>query len=76
MKKLLESLDNYATSKIDAVVDSIIIRFRLDEKDKASANTVQQKFKSTYPPDQPSEHEWFKEYRVSMLHGREKAIHM
>jgi hypothetical protein len=70
MKKLLESLDNYATSKIDAIADSIIIKFKLDDKDKAAAYPQKQRFKSTYPSNQPPLEEWCKEFRVSMLYDR------
>jgi len=72
MKRLLESLDNLATAKLEAVADRIIIRFRLNEKDEAQAYPIEkQKFKSTYPPNQPSLEEWCKEYRVSMLYDRQ-----
>lgn len=75
MKKLLISLDNLATAKLNALADYIIVRFKLDEKDKASIYKIEQKFKSTYPKNRPSQDEWFKEYRVSMLYGKE-TIHI
>jgi HEPN domain-containing protein len=72
MKKLLISLDNLATAKLNALADLIIVRFKLDEKDRANAYPLEkQKFKSTYPPNQPSLEEWCKEYRVSMLYDRQ-----
>lgn len=70
MKKILISLDNYATAKLDALADKIIVRFKLDEKDRAIAYPIEQKFKSTYPKNQPSQEEWFKEFKVSMLYDR------
>lgn len=71
MKKVLESLDNYATAKLDALADKIIVRFKLDEKDRANAYPIEQKFKSTYPKNQPPLEEWCKEFRVSMLYDRQ-----
>ena len=76
MKKLLILLDNKATAKLEALADKIIVRFKLDEKDRASAYPREQKFKSTYPKNRPSEHEWYKEFRVSMLYGRETTTHI
>jgi hypothetical protein len=70
MKKLLILLDNKATAKLEALADKIIVRFKLDEKDRASAYPREQKFKSTYPPNQPSLEEWCKEFKVSMLYDR------
>lgn len=32
-------------------------------------------FKSYYPKNQPSYHQWCKEFRVSMLHGKQ-TVHM
>jgi hypothetical protein len=76
MKRLLISLDNLATAKLNALADLIIVRFKLDEKDRAAAYPIeQQKFTSTYPENRPSQEEWFKEYRVSMLYGK-KTIHI
>lgn len=74
MKKLIEALDNYATAKLEAFADYIIVRFKLEEKDKVCAYP-EVKFKSTYPKNRPSEQEWFKEYRVSMLYGKQ-TIHI
>lgn len=71
MKRLLISLDDYATAKLNALADMIIVRFKLDEKDKAAAYPKEQKFKSTYPENRPSQEEWFKEYKVSMLYDRQ-----
>lgn len=75
MKRLLEALDNYATAKLNALADYIIVRFNLEEKDKPSVYKTEQKFISTYPKNRPSEQEWFKEYRVSMLYGKQ-TIHI
>ncbi len=70
MKRLLIALDNYATVKLEALADYVIVRFKLDEKDKANAYPEQIKFKSTYPKNQPTQEEWFKEFKVSMLYDR------
>jgi hypothetical protein len=43
----------------------------LEERDKPSVYTIEQKFKSTYPKNQPSQEEWFKEFKVSMLYDRQ-----
>lgn len=75
MKRLFILLDNYATAKLEAFADYIIVRFKLDEKDRANAYKIEQKFNSTYPKNRPSEQEWFKEYRVSMLYGKE-TVHI
>lgn len=75
MKRLLIALDNYATAKLNTFADYIIVRFKLDEKDRANAYKIEQKFNSTYPKNRPSEQEWFKEYRVSMLYGKQ-TIHI
>lgn len=32
------------------------------------------KFRTTYPDNQPSEHEWYKEFRVSCLHGKQQVF--
>lgn len=69
MKRLLQKLDDYATAKIEAFADMIIVRFKLEEKDKVCAYP-DVKFKSTYPKNQPSQEEWFKEFKVSMLYDR------
>jgi len=71
MKKLLILLDNKATAKIESFAEYIIARFKLEERDKPSVYTVEQKFKSTYPKNQPSQEEWFKEFKVSMLYDRQ-----
>jgi hypothetical protein len=76
MKKLLILLDNYATAKLEAFAEQIIIKFKLEERDKPSAYKIEQKFKSTYPKNQPPQDEWFKEYRVSMLYGRDTISHI
>ena len=76
MKKLLILLDNYATAKLEAFAEQIIIKFKLEEKDRPSVYKIEQKFKSTYPKNRPSQQEWFKEYRVSMLYGRETTVHI
>lgn len=76
MKKLLILLDNYATAKLEALAEKIIIKFKLEEKDKPSAYKIEQKFISTYPKNRPSEQEWYKEFRVSMLYGREATSHI
>lgn len=77
MKRLLIALDNHATAKLNALADMIIVRFKLDEKDKAAAYPKeQQRFISVYPKNRPSQDEWFKEYRVSMLYGRETITHI
>ena len=70
MKKLLILLDNRATEKLEAFAEYIIVRFKLEEKDKVCAYP-QVKFKSTYPKNQPSQEEWFKEFKVSMLYDRQ-----
>ena len=75
MKRLLVLLDNLATAKLNALADYVIVRFKLDERDKASIYKIEQKFISTYPKNQPSQEEWFKEYRVSMLYGKQ-TIHI
>ena len=74
MKKLIILLDNYATAKLEAFADMIIVRFKLEEKDKICAYP-EVKFKSTYPKNRPSQDEWCKEFRVSMLYGKE-TIHI
>jgi hypothetical protein len=71
MKKLIILLDNLATAKIEAFAEYIIARFKLEEKDKPSVYTIEQKFKSTYPKNRPSQEEWFKEFKVSMLYDRQ-----
>jgi len=76
MKKLLILLDNYATAKLEMLAEQIIIKFKLEERDKPSAYKIKQKFKSTYPKNKPSQDDWFKEYRVSMLYGRETSVHI
>jgi hypothetical protein len=76
MKKLLILLDNYATAKLEMLAERIIIKFKLDERDKPSAYIIEQKFKSTYPKNRPSQDDWFKEYKVSMLYGRNKISHI
>lgn len=76
MKKLFILLDNYATAKLEAFAEHLIIKFKLEERDKPSVYKVEQKFKSTYPKNQPSQDEWFKEYRVSMLYGRDTISHI
>lgn len=75
MKRLLQLLDNYATAKLNTFADYIIVKFNLEEKDKPSTYKIEQKFNSTYPKNRPSEQEWFKEYRVSMLYDKE-TIHI
>lgn len=32
------------------------------------------KFRTIYPENQPSEHEWYREFRVSCLHGKQKVF--
>jgi len=76
MKKLLILLDNYATAKLEMLAERIIIKFKLDERDKPSAYIIEQKFKSIHPKNRPSQDEWFKEYRVSMLYGRDTISHI
>jgi len=71
MKKLLILLDNYATAKLEALAEHIIIKFKLEERDRPSVYTIEQKFISTYPKNRPSQDEWCKEFRVSMLYGRD-----
>jgi hypothetical protein len=75
MKRLLRLLEKHATAKLNTFADYIIVRFNLDEKDKPSTYKIEQKFNSTYPKNRPSEQEWFKQYKVSMLYGR-KTIHI
>jgi hypothetical protein len=70
MKKLLILLDNKATAKLEAFAEYIIARFKLEERDKPSVYKIDQKFISTYPKNQPSQEEWFKEFKVSMLYDR------
>lgn len=72
MKRLLELLDNYATAKLEAFAEAIIIKFKLEEKDKPlSIYKEEVKFTSTHPKNRPSQEEWFKEFRVSMLYDRQ-----
>ena len=75
MKRLIILLDNYATVKLNALADRIIIKFKLEERDKPSVYSIEQKFRTTHPKNRPSQEEWFKEYRVSMLYGK-KTIHI
>jgi hypothetical protein len=76
MKRLLVLLDNLATAKLNALADYVIVRFKLDERDKPSVYQIEQKFISTYPKNRPSQDEWCKEFRVSMLYGRETITHI
>jgi hypothetical protein len=76
MKKLLILLDNKATAKLEAFAEYIIAKLKLEERDKPSVYKIEQKFKSTYPKNRPCQQEWFKEYRVSMLYGRETTVHI
>ena len=71
MKRLLQLLDNYATAKLEAFADYVIVRLKLDEKDRVNAYKIEQKFKSTYPKNRPSQEEWCKEFNVSMLYDRQ-----
>jgi hypothetical protein len=71
MKKLLILLDNKATAKLEAFAEYIIARFKLEERDKPSVYKIEQKFISTYPKNRPSQEEWFKEFKVSMLYDRQ-----
>ena len=75
MKKLLILLDNYAMKKLDILADYIIIRFKLEEKDRPSVYKIEQKFKTTHPKNRPPQQEWCDEFRVSMLYGRE-TVHI
>lgn len=70
MKKLFILLDNYATAKLESLADYIIVRCKLDEKDRVNAYPREVKFRSVYPKNQPTKEEWFKEFRVSMLYDR------
>jgi hypothetical protein len=76
MKKLLILLDNKATAKLEAFAEYIIAKLKLEERDKPSVYKIEQKFISTYPKNRPSQDEWFKEFRVSMLYGRETITHI
>lgn len=69
MKKLLELLDNYATAKLETFADYIIVRFKLDEKDDVY-HLEQPKLRTVHPKNKPSQDEWFKQFRVSCLHGK------
>lgn len=71
MKRLIILLDNLATAKIETFAEYIIARFKLEERDKPPVYKIEQRFKSTHPKNRPSQDEWFKEFRVSMLYGRE-----
>ena len=71
MKKLLILLDNYATAKIEAFAERLIVKFKLEERDRPSVYKIEQKFKTTYPKNRPSEQEWCKEFKVSMLYGKQ-----
>jgi hypothetical protein len=76
MKKLIILLDNKATAKLEAFAEYIIARFKLEERDKPSVYKIEQKFKSTHPKNRPSQDEWCKEFRVSMLYGRDTITHI
>lgn len=71
MKRLLQKLDDYATAKIEAFAERLIVKFKLEERDRPSVYKIEQKFKTTYPKNQPSQEEWFKEFKVSMLYDRQ-----
>lgn len=71
MKRLIILLDNHATTKLEAFAEYIIARFKLEEKDRPSVYKIEQKFISTYPKNRPSQEEWFKEFKVSMLYDRQ-----
>jgi hypothetical protein len=32
------------------------------------------KFRTIYPENQPSEYDWYKEFRVSCLHGKQQVF--
>lgn len=32
------------------------------------------KFRTTFPENQPSEYDWYKEFRVSCLHGKQQVF--
>ena len=71
MKKLLISLDNKATAKLEAFAEYVIAKLKLEERDKPSVYEIEQKFISTYPKNRPSQEEWCKEFKVSMLYDRQ-----
>ena len=76
MKRLLIALDNLAMNKLDNLANMLIVKLKLEERDRPSVYKIEQKFKSTYPKNRPSQDEWFREYRVSMLYGRGKVTHI
>jgi|LakMenEpi03Aug12_release.lakeMendotaPanAssembly.Ray.scaffolds.fasta_scaffold197972_2 hypothetical protein len=53
----------------------ILIWFGLKRSTSSENQKLSYNFKSTYPENQPSKDEWMKEFRVSMLYGRE-AVYM
>ncbi len=55
-------------SVIEYVFDKAVTHLNLEEHKPKEIPKV--RFKSTYPPDQPSQEEWFKEFKVSMLYDR------
>jgi hypothetical protein len=71
MKRLLILLDKKATTKLESLIELVIAKFKLEEKDRTKAYPQQYKFKTVYPDNQPSQEEWFKEFRVSMLYDRQ-----
>jgi hypothetical protein len=50
-----------------------VITFFLGERAKGEPVKAP-KFRTTYPENQPSEHEWYKEFRVSCLHGKQRVF--
>ena len=75
MKKLLILLDNYAMDKLDNLANRLIIKLKLEEKDRPTAYE-KPKLRTVYPENRMSRDEWFREYRVSMLYGRDKVTHI
>ena len=71
MKRLLIALDNLAMSKLDNLANKIIIKFKLEERDRPTFYTEQPKLRTVHPENRLSQEEWFKEYKVSMMYDRQ-----
>lgn len=76
MKKLLILLDNYAMHKLDNLANRLIIKFKLEERDRPTAYAEKPKLRTIHPENKMSQDDWFREYRVSMLYGRDKVTHI
>ena len=71
MKKLLILLDNHAMDKLDNLANRLIIKLKLEEKDRPTAYTEKPKLRTVYPENRIPQEEWFKEFKVSMLYDRQ-----